>query len=418
MNENVKISVIIPVYQVEAYLAQCLDSVLNQKMSEIQVICIDDASPDQCPEILDSYAQSDSRLTVIHLKENRRQGYGRNLGLKKAKGKYIYLLDSDDMIKPETLLELYETAEKDNLDGVFFDSEVLFEEQRFEGIDYLPGRKGKYEDKVYCGLDLFERFYEQGDWNVYIWRQFWNRQYLKRHNIRFPEATEHEDEVFSVEATILAERVRYKAKPYAVHRYRADSVMTRPKSPRDFHGYFKVYRELILFKERYQIHSTSYNRNLINLYELMLFYYPMFKAEGKENAWFPETVLYEEYCLFSETQLVRSMLEQETVNTWEPLLRFDHIYLYGAGRIARRVVAQIRMTMLKIDAIIVTNEADNPKRFENLPVLGIKNWQPESNSVIVIAVAPNSHECISKELANRGCAIYGYSKRSIFQIKP
>ena len=122
----IKVSVIIPVYNVEAFLPDCLDSVLSQTLKEIEVICIDDASPDDCGRILDDYAAKDNRMKVFHLDQNHRQGYGRNLGLKNAAGEYVYFLDSDDMIVPEAMEELYEIAKKDNLDAIFFDTQTIF----------------------------------------------------------------------------------------------------------------------------------------------------------------------------------------------------------------------------------------------------------------------------------------------------
>ena len=98
-----KVSVIIPVYKTEAYLPECLDSVLSQTLGDLEVICIDDCSPDRSGEILDAYARRDGRVQVIHLPENRRQGYGRNRGLERATGEYVYFLDSDDMIEPQAL---------------------------------------------------------------------------------------------------------------------------------------------------------------------------------------------------------------------------------------------------------------------------------------------------------------------------
>ena len=116
------VSVIIPVYNVERYLPACLDSVLGQTLRDLEVICVDDCSPDRCGEILDRYPEFDDRVQVIHLQENRRQGFARNRGMERATGKYLYFLDSDDAIEPETLEELYELAERENLDAIFFDS--------------------------------------------------------------------------------------------------------------------------------------------------------------------------------------------------------------------------------------------------------------------------------------------------------
>ena len=104
------VSVIVPVYNCQRFLADCLDSLLAQKLPSFEIICVDDCSPDRCPQILDEYAEREERVKVIHLQKNSQQAFARNRGMEIARGEYLYLLDSDDMIKPETLAELYETA--------------------------------------------------------------------------------------------------------------------------------------------------------------------------------------------------------------------------------------------------------------------------------------------------------------------
>ena len=106
-----KVSVIIPVYQVENFLRRCVDSVLGQTLPDIEIILVDDGSPDQCPEICDAYAESHDNVRVIH-KENGGLSSARNAGMRAASGKYVLFVDSDDWIDPETAAELFATAEK------------------------------------------------------------------------------------------------------------------------------------------------------------------------------------------------------------------------------------------------------------------------------------------------------------------
>ena len=110
-----KVSVIIPVYNVEKYLAKCIESVINQTLTEIEIICVDDGSTDLCPKILDEYASKDKRIKVIH-KEN--EGYGKtmNIGLDLAQGEYIGLVESDDYILPNMYEILYKKAKENDLD--------------------------------------------------------------------------------------------------------------------------------------------------------------------------------------------------------------------------------------------------------------------------------------------------------------
>ena len=101
-----KVSVIIPIYKVEKYLSRCLDSVVNQTLDDIEIVLVDDGSPDSCPEICDRYAKKDSRIKVIH-KKNEGLGYARNSGMLIATGEYIAFLDSDDYVSKDMYEKVY-----------------------------------------------------------------------------------------------------------------------------------------------------------------------------------------------------------------------------------------------------------------------------------------------------------------------
>ena len=114
----IKVSVIVPVYNVEEYLKECLDSIINQTLEEIEIICIDDCSTDSSYNILEEYAKKDNRIILLENKENMGVGYNRNIGIKKAQGEYISFIDSDDYISKDFLYNLYNTAKK-------YDSDIV-----------------------------------------------------------------------------------------------------------------------------------------------------------------------------------------------------------------------------------------------------------------------------------------------------
>ena len=118
MKNNLTISIIIPVYNTEEYLKECLDSVIRQTFKDFECICINDGSADNSLKILEEYAKTDDRFAVINLTENKGQGYARNEGLKIAKGKYITFIDSDDWVTKDYLEVLYKTIEEYNTDFV------------------------------------------------------------------------------------------------------------------------------------------------------------------------------------------------------------------------------------------------------------------------------------------------------------
>ena len=118
-NKKPKISIIIPMYNVEKYLKRCLDSVRAQTFTDFQAILVDDGSPDKSGEIAESYAALDKRFIVVH-KENGGLSDARNVGMSKASGEYIMYLDSDDFIHPQTMEIAYSLAQRDNSDIVSF----------------------------------------------------------------------------------------------------------------------------------------------------------------------------------------------------------------------------------------------------------------------------------------------------------
>lgn len=109
LQENPLISVIVPVYKVEKYLDQCVDSIVNQTYKNLEIILVDDGSPDGCPEMCDDWAKKDSRIKVVH-KENGGLGNARNAGLAVSKGEYIGFIDSDDWCEPDMFQELLESS--------------------------------------------------------------------------------------------------------------------------------------------------------------------------------------------------------------------------------------------------------------------------------------------------------------------
>ena len=117
MENNIKVSVVIPIYNVEKYLRQCLDSVVNQTLKEIEIICVNDGSTDSSPAIINEYAAKDPRIVVID-KANSGYGHSMNCGFDLARGEYIGIVESDDYADPDMFEKLYECAAADGLDVV------------------------------------------------------------------------------------------------------------------------------------------------------------------------------------------------------------------------------------------------------------------------------------------------------------
>lgn len=119
MNNKRLISVIVPIYKVEKYLRRCIDSIINQSYKNLEIILVDDGSPDECPQICEEYAKIDGRIKLIH-KSNEGLSEARNDGLKVASGDYIYFMDGDDYMKPHLLFTVLDAAVNNNADVVAF----------------------------------------------------------------------------------------------------------------------------------------------------------------------------------------------------------------------------------------------------------------------------------------------------------
>lgn len=117
--ENVLVSIVVPIYKTEKYLRRCIDSILKQTYENLEVILVDDGSPDECPQICDEFARIDSRVVVVH-KVNQGLGLARNTGIETATGKYICFFDSDDFIEKSAIEELVDIAEKNKAQIVSF----------------------------------------------------------------------------------------------------------------------------------------------------------------------------------------------------------------------------------------------------------------------------------------------------------
>lgn len=243
-----KISVVIPVYNVEQYLRDCLDSVLAQTHADFEAVCINDGSNDGSAAILAEYAARDSRIRVSS-QPNGGLSAARNAGLDLAAGKYVCFLDSDDCLAPEALERLLSVAALFDLDLLHFDREVFYE----EGVTRDPYEeqnffKGTYpEDEAESGAEHFVRRIRNKDFQCCVWTRFFRTDFLRENALRFHEGILHEDEPFSVMADVLAGRVMSIPDKLCRRRVRAGSIMTGLSAARHLEGCLAAWLDLSAF---------------------------------------------------------------------------------------------------------------------------------------------------------------------------
>lgn len=243
MNREFLVSIIIPVYNVEKYLEECLESAVNQSFKSIEIIAVNDGSTDSSLKILERYAEQYDNIRIIN-QQNMGLSGARNTGLKSAKGKYVYFLDSDDYIDLNMIEECFELAENKNLDIINFDAQVFYE-KGFES-DFKPNynRSNVLKSDIYTGEKFYQYLISKNAYKASVCLSFYRRELLQKYNLTFYEGITHEDELFSAKAFLLAKRVTYYPKGYFHRRVRKGSIMTQAKSLKNIEGYLTVANEL------------------------------------------------------------------------------------------------------------------------------------------------------------------------------
>lgn len=208
------ISVIIPIYNVEPYLKKCLDSIIIQTYRDLEIILVDDGSPDNCPAICDEYAQKDARVKVVH-KKNGGLSSARNAGMDAATGEYICFFDSDDFIESDMLEKMFRSIEEnDNEVCICGYSVDTYNESGVEESqkDVIPPYSNIDQQ-----LSLSEYEYILGLCG-YAWNKLYRRQFLQKHNLKFEEGTSLvEDLLFN--AAVFGCGARAYFIPYAGYHY-------------------------------------------------------------------------------------------------------------------------------------------------------------------------------------------------------
>lgn len=214
INYTPKVSVIIPVYNVEEYLRECLDSVVNQTLKEIEIICVDDGSTDNSLEILKEYAKKDSRITVI-TQQNLHAGVARNAGLAVAKGEYLSFLDSDDFFELNMLEETYNKAKNDNAEIIIFGNYV-YDQTKLKDIrktTYLEKflKKSPFSPEEFSN-DLFLIS------NPNAWTKLFKSKTVKENNVFFENYISCNDITFVNTMLTLAKKISLTNNPYVHYR--------------------------------------------------------------------------------------------------------------------------------------------------------------------------------------------------------
>jgi len=403
------VSVIVPVYKVEPYLCACIEGILNQTYGNIEIILVDDGSPDNCPAICDDYARKDSRIRVLH-KENGGLSSARNAGIENANGEYIAMIDSDDAIHERFIEILYDLCENSECQVAQCDFLCVS-----ENSIKLPPQK--HTDVLfYTGREAMKKCCEGADavkYNV-VWNKLYHKSVFE--NVRFPIGKVHEDEFTTY-------RLLWNVKRMAVinlylywYLQREDSIMGK-KSNIHFLDRLEAYKQRVRFlkdnnvEDAYEKMLTRYYYSILNLYdkiksseEYSIQICQKLKQESedvkKEILSFSE-IGYKDLIpvLFPE---IRKEKKEEFIFPFGKVKKGSKIALYGAGKVGQTYYRQLRATMYGGIALWVDNMWQNclNKPYHIYPLDALTKYEYD---YLVIAIKDfNAANIIREDIASWG----------------
>ena len=243
-----------PIYNVAQYLEETLDSILNQSLTDFEVIAVNDGSTDNSEEILKKYQQKDRRI-IYFSQENQGQSVARNLALQHASGEYIYMMDSDDVLSgPDVLLTCYEYAEKNHADFIFFDRDWLLEDKTDFSVS-LHSTKYVEENKAYDGESLLNLLLDTTSYNCVVWLLLIKHDHLRHLGLYFYPGIIHEDELFTTVLMLRSSTIYCLKQSFVKHRVRYASTVGAKFTRRNMDCYLTVTDELLRFSQKPIIHK-------------------------------------------------------------------------------------------------------------------------------------------------------------------
>lgn len=413
-----KISVIIPIYNVEKYLCQCLDSIRNQTFKDLEIICIDDGSTDSCTQILDDFAKNDSRFVVVHKKN---EGYGKaiNQGIEIAEGEFIGIVDGDDYILPHMYETLYsQIISIKELDFVKSDYLIFYGDDSFRIHSSFCSN---YYDRIITAKERVQMF----NFPATIWTGLYRRSFLKEKRIECSETpgASFQDEGFNFRSLIRYNKIKWLNNAFYMYRQDNPSSSIKDKSK-----IFTATHEYELIKE--SLTSTEYENNkYIYIYKRIQKLLPSFRRADDS--------IKKDYLRFccSEYDSIKNIICDQGFDDYASIIEClesihsdpdkylekflaeknkvmenNEIYVYGAGQRAFRVLSAMSENgvIKNVINIIVSHLTEKKEMFG----VEIKQFDKvnifEKNALFVIAVkkGTSAYEQIEQSLNEKGISNY------------
>ncbi|WP_157159381.1 glycosyltransferase family 2 protein [Brachyspira pilosicoli] len=347
----IRVSVIVPIYNVEDYLRECLDSIINQTLKDIEILCIDDCGTDNSINILEEYSKKDDRIKIISHKENKGLGPARNTGIKESKGEYISFIDSDDYVSMDYLENLYNTAKKYNTDVV----NTINIKKNLDNKLYL------YDININNYISIFQKFFKKNHFEgisnanikderentkyypfIVAWNKLYRRTFLLDNDLFFMDIKKgSEDEDFYQRLLLNSPSISYNHNSIYYYRVRTSSLTEKyildpnfiinnmtlmqnsinyckerfPELLNDL--YVRIYEVIIntyhqnIYKEDNYIHIHNFFKHIFVNYKLINFKNRFKKMIYDEYMEIKTSDTYDKYLLFNRIRELNNEINYE-----------------------------------------------------------------------------------------------------------
>lgn len=390
-------SIIIPVYNVDKYLEDCLNSILEQNYTNYEIICIDDASTDNSINILKKYSEKYQCIQVMYNEFNKGLSYSRNRGIDVAKGQYIWFVDSDDMISNNALSILYNILKKYSVDILYIGYKKIVDNKEYS----ITSNELK-TNTVMSGLEMFVQFHKVSNWKIMACGQLIKRGFINKNRLKFYDGIYHEDVLFSFESIIKAKKVMNIKEELYLYRIRGGSITSCYTTERldsmviVFCEIFKLWNKINCSEEENEAIKEYLNARVEEIYK----YSDAFPKHEMNIGSPMDKYMFSVLC----KGIYRNTLDDADIVR---LQKSNMVIIYGAGIRGTEILRYLNYNNIKVSYYAITNKDEEKKTIRNIPVCQIDDLIKYKDSAsVVIAVDKKYRDEIKINLVRLGFKKY------------
>lgn len=403
--EQRKVSVIIPIYNAESYLMECLECIIHQTYQNIEIICVDDCSVDQSVAIVHRLMKQDHRIKLISNPFNSGAAASRNNGLTESIGDFILFVDADDRISSTLIQDCMEHA--DGMDLICFDYKKLDKHG-----DLIDTHSYKINDGAYQGIDYIREAVKEDSVIFSVWSKMISKAFLTEHQIVFPVDNLYEDVYFSYMCYFHAKQIYSLNKREYEYMQRQNSISTSKVTAKNLESYFDLIGMLTkdcigsVEEEPVIIAKEDYIRSLIDDFVRC---YRKCTIEERKNAYQATESEKKKrlYQIFAERALTTGKIKHLSESQVCKIKEFEHVIVYGGGDIARSTLEVLDIYDIALDGIAVTSDQHNKRSLCGLRIRSLYEYQSIKDScLVIIATGKEFQQTIEQNLKEQGFLHY------------